>query len=948
MILSVRAAAAAFTCLTVGALLGACGSSTAPSLQIAAGGGGGIAARCGKPLESDNPPLPSPSSNGQVGPGTGLTHDGRRLDPQGRATGVGNFPSGGALTPDGCYYWAVDAGFGDNDAQIVEVATGKRIQVLPLPGTYGQMAFSADGLRAYVSGEPLGINSKGDGEQGTAGDVIHVFAVDRSAGTAHELAPLALPATYGGSGQVNGVTTSPQSSEPVKGLPAGLAVTPDGAKLVVALNNADKAVIVDTGSGATTALSTGKYPFAVAVERHGQYAYVTSELDGTLTKIDIAAAKVVSTVNLGSPAAKGGDNESHPQAIVADPQRDRLYVALANRDLVAIFDTAQDKSIAFIDVGRKDGIGTQPVALALAPDGATLYAAMSGENAITAIAIGSGRAGVAEGTVLGKTPTPSYPTGVAVTPGNDALVWLSAAGFGSGPNTTPPIPAGFPGSDAPPGYAPKTVIGQVGVTPVPADVDYPALSARVDAAIVPTDRTPAPASTPLQAADGGPSDRIKYVFYVIKENRTYDQIYGCDTRGDGDCSLELFGDNNKSGTTAAATGGATPNAHALSRQFSLLDHVYTNSEVSVDGHIVDNSAYATNYVKKAMHNNYSNRGKLLDMGAYPITFAPNYFLYDQLAQQGTSFRLYGELFAGNLPTANDGRSTFSQVAANTDPAFPNTLTVASCVAEGTAACIYDSGLNQQPAGHLGRIDVFNTEFQAQLKAGTVPHFNVFSLPNDHTGGAASTSILSPNAMVADNDLALGQLVQIISNSSIWPQSAIFVIEDDAQAGSDHVDAHRMPAQVISPWVKHGGGVVSTRYDTYSVIRTMELILGLKPLSLNDALAAPMYDVFTTVPDNSPYTAILPQQSLTETVGQRGTMSVASLKLAARLPKELDAVPEPIMTRMIWEAVFGNKIKVPAPGPNASPAELQRAEVVLRLLAKGASRAQIIRHLGDKD
>src|SRR5512140_2860872 len=322
-------------------------------------------------------------------PNTGLT-----LSPLGRLTTVGNLPLGGALTPDGKQYWAVDSGYGLDDVQIVDLASGRVIQVLPLPGAYGGMVFSADGLTAYVSGERVGVGAVAPpGLLGVQGDVIHVFKRESATGLATEQPPIVLPASTGGSGRVNGLAPNPAGPA----WPVGLALSPDGKTLVAALNMADAAAVISLPSGTGHLVATGAYPYGAAIERNGRFAYISNELDGTLTRIDLADD---STSTLGGLGGGAGDYNAHPQSLLADPHADRLYVTATNRDAVVVVDTTDDSIVRWISLARAEGPGAAPVALALAPDGSTLYVADAGENAIVAIAL-TARPGSAPYSVLG-------------------------------------------------------------------------------------------------------------------------------------------------------------------------------------------------------------------------------------------------------------------------------------------------------------------------------------------------------------------------------------------------------------------------------------------------------------------------------------------------------------------------------------------------------------------
>lgn len=861
------------------------------------------------------------TSNGRIGPAYGITPGGRQLTPAGRMTVLGDFPTGGALSPDGRFYWAVDSGHGRDDVQVVDVGTGKVRQALPLPGAYGGIAYAPDGRTVYVSGEPVGNSHPTGPTMANNGDAIHVFAVDPASGRATERAPITLPPTSGGTAQKEGANPTslivqPPGPGPSSGLgwPIGLAVTPDQRMLAVALNQADQVAVVDLTTRAVNLVKVGAYPYGVAVDGHT--AYVSNEYDGTVSVVDLDSGKVARTITVGT-------QNSHPEGLALDRAHHQLFVAVTNRDLVADIDTTTS-TVRDVSVGRSAGVGTAPVALQVAPDGRTLYVADAGEDAVAVIALADRAGGARALTLVGRVPTAFYPTDVAVTPDGHRLIWLAGKGLGAGAN--PLYGQHFAASEqAPYGqYVVDMLIGRLGVLSTPSDADAARMSRQVNQEIRPTDLGPGPANTPINAPGGGPSRQIKHVFYVVKENRTYDQVFGSDPRGDGSRSLELFDDN---GVNGPATG-VTPNAHALTRMFPLLDHVYADSEVSVDGHIITSGAYATDFVLKAMHANYANRGRVANFGQAPETFPPNDFIFDQAVRQGVSFRNYGENSAGVLPSSDDGRPTYRASQANTAFGYPlffgcDGLGTTPNGLDNAAVCDTDSG-TMGPAGNVGvatsRFDFFQQQFDAQVATGTVPALNYITLPNDHTNGVQK-NYPTPKAMVADNDLGLGQLVDLISHSPIWSSSAIFVVEDDSQDGADHVDAHRMPAFVISPWARHDT-VVHTRYDQLSVLRTIELMLGLRPLSLYDALAEPMYDAFVpgdAAPDPEPYNAVTPTQSLTQ------LSSATPVGLDGALPyNDVDLVPQRLFDAALWRSVYGPRSTPPPAGPDASPDEADRA------------------------
>jgi DNA-binding beta-propeller fold protein YncE len=613
-----------------------------------------------------------------------LTVSGRQLDPAGRMTQVGAFPTGGALSPDGRFYWTVDAGRGATAVRVIDVQSGAVKQALPIPGGYLGIAFAPDGRRVYVSGVPTD-GDFGKGLKGEGGDVIHVFDVNSSTGAATEADPIPLPDAKDGAAAQDEL---PQASG-VSDWPEGLAVTPDGKRLVVALGQADQVAIVDLTAPAhpTTLADVGRYPYGVAIDPRRPRAYVTNERDGTVSAIELPSGKTLATIEVGG---RRGAAYAHPEGIAADPVHDRVYVAVTDRDLVAVIDTKALKLERYVDVGRKDAaLGTAPIQTAVAPEGETLYVANAGEDSITAIALeqrppaktkrhtvykqrslkkirrfrmlaanahrklhegrrykkrlaklrrvylrGTARkacggptkkqdhrygnavlralrlrakairnhprkreqanraftkrverarrklppiarcaaAGYVANTkpfsVLGRIPTAAYPTDVEVTGDGNTLVWLAAKGLGTGANNGPD-------SDIS-----RLTVGRAGALPRPTDKQARGLTQRADKELIPSNFKPAPPNSPIVPGKAGPSDKIKYLFYVVRENRTYDQIFGSEPRGRGDPRLELFDDNG----VAGPAGGVTPNAHALSRQFSLLDGVFANSEESTTGH----------------------------------------------------------------------------------------------------------------------------------------------------------------------------------------------------------------------------------------------------------------------------------------------------------------------------------------------------------------------------
>jgi DNA-binding beta-propeller fold protein YncE len=949
-----------------------------------------------------------PSSPGVIGPANHIQPSGRKLSPDGKLTPLGNHPGGGALTTNGRFLWALDAGRGRNDIRIVDAApalactkgrkgdacrkraakrVGRVIQTIPMPGVSGGIAMAPDGRTAYVSGLPDSphLDEKAPpGTPGLEGDVLHVFTYSSTSGQAARAGTIPLPPPSGVPAPP-GVPPSlqlagpgvPQSFPPTettpRSWPRDLAVSADGGTLLAALNLADRAAIVDLKTKAIRYVTTGSYPYGAAIARDGK-GLVSNESDGTVSVIDLKSGAKLKDIAVGG-------HLSHPEGIAADPKADRAYVAVASEDRIAVIDTAKMVVERKLSVERKEGVGSEPTQLSVTADGCRLMSSDSGEDAVAVFALRAGcdtqrpkpvakkkkkrkkhakhhrrrrrhhggrsapsftgkpqvgaagaRAGAGAGgagsasaaaskavpfQLLGRVPVASYPVFAAATPGRERLVWVAAKGLGVGPNRTGPNPLSPANNDDSINtftYLPSIVSGMSGSALFPTDAELVKLSPRADAQVQPSNAARAPADTPIKP--GGP---IEHVFYIVRENRTYDQILGDDQRGDGDPSLAIFGKS------------LTPNAHALAARFPLLDRVYANSEASIDGHFWTSAGAVSDYVVKNWHQNYAGRGRPYDFGVYSVTWPAKRFLFDAAEAQGISYFNYGEAIAGTVPFPDKDRTpeetqqvatkfshsdlgeagtTALGVQAPSTNCYPNDASIGTDAV--TQQEVYDSAAPPTAVGSVSRTSCFRQKFAVQEATGTVPAFNYMVLTNDHTNGLAPGR-RTPQAMVADNDLALGQIVDTISHSSIWKSSLILVMEDDSQDGADHVDAHRIPAFAISPYARRGA-VVHTRYDFPSLIRTLELPIGMRPFTLFDSLALPLYDAFGPSPDNAePFNALAPTTDLGAT-----NPDTAANRRATRGydMTATDRVPQRVLDRQLWRAVRGQGTKPPRPGPNA--------------------------------
>jgi hypothetical protein len=520
--------------------------------------------------------------------------------------------------------------------------------------------------------------------------------------------------------------------------------------------------------------------------------------------------------------------------------------------------------------------GMTPSALALSSDRGRLFVACSDANAMAVVDVSEGRS-----RVLGFVPTGWYPT--AVRPLDDGrLVVLNGKGSRSFPNPGGPNPA--VSAAGKPEYVARIQAGSASFIDPFGDAQLAAFSKTVlanspyrdsmlyDAGI--------DAGNPIPNNPGG-SSPIEHVIYIVKENRTYDQVLGDLKEGNGDPSLVLFGEN------------ITPNHHKLAQEFVLLDNFYVNSDVSADGHNWSTAAIAPDYVQKLWPNSYAKRRDHKDYyGEDPASFPPAGYLWTNAGMAGLSMRNYGYWVKNLSKPAKDG----VQVDSVNDPFLKKVTN------------LYFRGFDlDYPDVERAKVFLRDLKYFEQTKQ--LPRLILMRLGNDHTAGTAPGRI-APLSAVADNDYALGMIVEAVSKSSFWPKTAIFVVEDDAQNGPDHVDSHRSVAFVISPYAKRQD-VDSTMYNTTSVLRTIELILGLRPMTHFDAGSKPMSACFQALPNLKTYAAESPRISLK----MRNPGSSPTAARSARLDlSEADLIDDNELNDILWLAIRGERKGIPRPTP----------------------------------
>ncbi|MDQ2909135.1 MAG: hypothetical protein M3R44_07285, partial [Candidatus Eremiobacteraeota bacterium] len=614
--------------------------------------------------------------------------------------------------------------------------------------------------------------------------------------------------------------------------------------------------LVEHDANSSSTIDSGSHPAGVSFSRDGKTLFVANWAGNTLSVVDVASHKERGEIPVGK----------HPQALLPSRDGKRLYVTETDDDSLGVVDVARERRIADVNVGPFDGkfFGASPSAMALSPNGKRLYITLAAVNAVAVLALREPAP-----RVIGMLPTGWYPTALAV--GSDGTSLDVVDGMGEGGRANPqfrpfgPRAHGAAGDAS--GYIASSMVGSVRRIAIPADAVLAHGTATILANAPSTLRTPldtqqrgvaSPSASIVRA--GGP---LRHVIYVIKENRTYDQVLGDLAGANGDPALTLFGE------------GVTPNDHALARRFGILDDTFADAEVSADGHNWSTAAFANDYLEHMWPQEYGGRRILYDFEDGAIASNPHSgYIWNDAAAHGITLRNYGEFVSDPEP---DGRvlSHMRDLAGETDPR-----------ARGFDLTYSD----------LDREAEWSREFDAYDAHGDLPQLELLRLPNDHTSGTRPGA-LTPLAYAAQNDLALGRLIEHLSHSHHWRDTAVFVVEDDAQNGPDHVDAQRMTAYVISAYSR--GGVVHAHHSTAGFLRTIELLLGLPPMSAYDAAALPFYDAFTTTPDLRPYDA-LPQRT---DLNARNTRAAYRARDSAHLDfSHEDAVPDATLNDILWHAV----------------------------------------------
>ena len=793
----------------------------------------------------------APYAPGHVEGGFDLPN-GWRITPAGKDVGtIGDWVLNLVTAPDGRAVIATHSGYLPHGVDVFDTQDEKMTQNIGLRSTWLGLAWSADGKTLFVSG------GNAAGEKSIAPEMAPIYEFGYADGRlsdkpAGKLMETVSPKTVWWAGvaylpekhwlYAANRGTGPGPSDvvvfdvetgaivariPVEVNPYALVLTPDGQRLFVSNWASQSVSVIDTATNTVIrTLHVGMNPNDMKLAKDGRL-FVACSNDNTVYAIDSRTLEVTERLSTTlTPLAPEG---STPDALAIDDERKLLYIANADNNSVAVVNIVNREHSTvegFIPTGW------YPAALALADGGRTLYIGdAKGEQSYPDMkSVGSPLASKWYGDETIKTLQTASVEAVNVSNLKEKLAGWTRQVMENTPYRDSLL------SEAPPAREPSVVPREVGVT------------------------------TP-----------IKHVIYIIKENRTYDQEFGDLKGANGDPELTIFGEK------------VTPNQHALAREYVILDNLYCDGEVSVDGHSWSDSAYATDFNEKLWPPTYAGWSAAQPSRAY-IPSAGH--LWDLAARKGLTYRSYGEYAArASTGTTMQAAPGVGGLVGHVSPDYLG----------------FKQRDTQNVAIFLNDLKGWEANYDSADPEKRLPNFTVMSMPEDHTKGT-TPGAYTPRAMVASNDYAIGELVDAVSHSKYWPSTAIFIIEDDAQDGSDHVDARRTVGLVLSPYVKRGI-VDSTFYSTSSMVRTIELLLGLPPMSQYDASATPMYNSFGTAPEVTPFNAIAPMIDVDAKNTKDSYGAAASAKMDF---SQVDHAPMHALNEILWKSIKGADVPMPAP------------------------------------
>ncbi|HVZ56279.1 MAG TPA: bifunctional YncE family protein/alkaline phosphatase family protein [Chitinophagaceae bacterium] len=755
--------------------------------------------------------------------------NGWRLNPAGKSLLLGDLPLNLAVSPTGRFLAVTNNGQSTQSIQLIDAARNRVISTVVIPKSWLGLKFTRDGKSLYAGG-------------GNDNRILR-YAVEPTGLVLRDSLVLG-------------------KKWPYKISPAGLDLDEARNLLYVVTKENNSLYRVDLGTRRVLdSLSLGAEAYTCLLSPDRKFLYISLWGGDRILVYNTRTNRLEQSIPVG-------DN---PNDLCLTRNGAFLFVANANDNSVSVIDTRSRNVLETLNTALYPDApaGSTPNSVALSPDEKTLYIANADNNCLAVFDVSHPGSSIPKGFI----PTGWYPTCVR-TLGKRILV-TNGKGFTSLANPAfDPFHRnarlGYQKGDNSRWYIGGLFQGTLSILNAPGQQDLAAYTRQVYANTPfhqdQLTRAEGEAGNPIPVKVGDASP-IRYVFYIIKENRTYDQVLGDLPQGNGDSSLVLFGKN------------ITPNQHAIVQQFVLLDNFYVNAEVSADGHSWSTGAYATDYLEKNWPTSYGGRGGSYDGEGTRLVANNKTYIWDQCRRAGVSYRTYGEFaddYKPNIPVLKDH------------------------------FCPYYTGWDLS-VRDTTRYRQWEREFDSLVANNALPRFNSMRFSNDHTSGL-SKGALTPFAQVADNDLAVGMFLQHLSESPVWKESVVFILEDDAQDGPDHVDAHRSTAYVAGGFVKRGY-LDHTAYTTASMLRTIELILGLPPMSQYDAAATPMWRCFSPTADLTPYRALPAGVSLDEknTASSIWQQRSEGFDLARE-----DRVPDGLFNEVLWKAVRGLHSPMPAP------------------------------------
>ena len=782
-----------------------------------------------------------PAPPERVGPLPGggfLLSSGWKIDPAGNQVALDTFPMSSALSPDGKYLLVLNGGYKPPTISVIELDPARVVNSVRVQDGWLGLAFAPKSNKLYVGG----------------GSRAAVFEFTFENGT---LTP----------GRTLSMLAEGQQRT-ARDFIGDVAFSPDGKLMLAADLYHDSVLAVNPATGQVQArYKTGRRPYRILFHPDGQSFFVTHWADGSAGHYDASSGSLLATLRLGAHPTDMVWRQGGPSEPSGDepPYVGRLFVAASNTNNVYSVTVTASKILKVAEVINVamtpfHPLGMTPSALSVSSDNKTLYVACSDANAVAVVDVSEDKS-----IVDGFIPTGWYPTAVRAL-SSGGLVVLNGKGVKSYPILNGPNPTRRSGSVQAGESEPEYVASKQTGT---ASFIHPFDAAQLDVWTKATLANSPYDDAKLQQAS--PMPPVEHIVYIVKENRTYDQVLGDMKEGNGDANLVLFGEN------------VTPNLHKLARQFVLLDNFYVNSDVSADGHNWSTAAIAPDYVQKMWPNSYAGRRSTYDYEeGDPAAIPPAGYLWTNASSAGLSVRNFGYM-VDNMP-ARDVKPGGDQVSAIHDPVL---------------AKVTNKGYRGFDLDYpdVERAKVFLAELADYEKTGSMPRLIVMRMGNDHTSGTSAGKI-APLAAAADNDYAVGMIAEGVSKSPFWTSTAIFVLEDDAQNGPDHVDSHRSPAYVISPYVRHHL-VDSSMYNTTSFLRTMEFMLGLRPMTHFDAGARPLTAAFQATPDPEPYTAEKPRIDLQQKNPPNAPRAAESARMNF---EEADMMDDDELNDILWRAI----------------------------------------------